>query len=358
MGEVQVNKRVKRFKEYLKEKNLDFAIVFKPENRRYLSGFTGTSGYVIITEDKELFVTDFRYVQQASNQCQGFEIIKHTDKKTIYDILNELNLKKLGFEDKFVTVSQYNDFNEKLNNIELYPLKDMLNRLRTIKDEDEIKEIEKAAQIADKAFEYICSVIKPGITEWEVALELEHFMKKKGASGTSFESIVASGKRSSLPHGVASHKVIEDGDFVTLDFGCVYNGYCSDMTRTVVVGSATDKQKDIYNTVLEAQKEALKHIKPGVTGYNVDKIARDIIKEKGYGDYFGHGLGHGVGLEVHEEPRLSPLGKETLCRNMVVTDEPGIYLPDFGGVRIEDLVVVTEEGCKVLSKSPKHLIEL
>lgn len=353
-----MNKRVEKLKKYIKEKNLDSAIVFKPENRRYLSGFTGTSGYVVVTEGRELFITDFRYVQQASDQCKGYEIIKHTNDKTLYDILNELGLKKLGFEDEFITVSQFNEFNEKLNDIELYPLKDTLNKLRIIKDEDEINEIKKAAEIADKTFEYICSILKPGITEWEVSLEIESFMKKNGASGTSFESIVASGKRSSLPHGVASQKVIEDGDFVTLDFGCIYNGYCSDMTRTVVIGTATEKQKDIYSTVLKAQEEALKHIKPDVTGYDVDKVARDIIKKKGYGDYFGHGLGHGVGLEVHEQPRLSPLGKDTLYVNMVVTDEPGIYLPNFGGVRIEDLVVVTEDGCEVLSKSPKHLIEL
>lgn len=238
-----MNNKVERLKKYLKEKNLDSAIVFKPENRRYLSGFTGSSGYVVVTEDKELFITDFRYVQQATGQCKGFDIIEHTNDRTIYDILNELGLKKLGFEDEFLTVSLYNDFNQKLNDTELIPLKDALSKLRIIKYQDEIDQIRKAAEIADGAFEYICSVIKPGVTEWEVSLELESFMKKNGASGTSFESIVASGKRSSLPHGVASQKVIEDGDFVTLDFGCIYNGYCSDMTRTVVVGKASDKQK-------------------------------------------------------------------------------------------------------------------
>lgn len=353
-----MNNKVGRLKKYLRENSLNSAIVFKPENRRYLSGFTGSSGYVVITQDKELFVTDFRYVQQATNQCKDFDIIEHNNDRTIYDILKELGLNKLGFEDQFVTVSQYNDFKENLNGIELIPLKDTLNKIRIIKDEDEITQIRKAAEIADNTFKYICSILKPGITEWEISLEIESFMKKNGASGTSFESIVASGKRSSLPHGVASQKVIEDGDFVTIDMGCIYNGYCSDMTRTVVVGKASDKQKEIYNIVLEAQGEALKHIKPGVTGYDVDKIARDIIKDKGYGEYFGHGLGHGVGLEVHESPRLSPLGKDTLKANMVVTDEPGIYLPDFGGVRIEDLIVVTEDGCEVLSKSPKELIEL
>ncbi len=353
-----MNNKVERFRKNLKENNLDSAIVFKPENRRYLSDFTGTSGYVVITEDKNLFITDFRYVKQASDQCKDFEIVQHTNDRTLYDILNGLGLKNLGFEDAFVTVSQYNEFNDKLIGIELKPLKDTLGKLRTIKDQNEIDEIRKAAEIADKAFEYICSVIKSGITEWEVALELESFMKKKGATGTSFDSIVASGIRSSMPHGVASQKVIEEGDFVTLDFGCIYNGYCSDMTRTIVVGKASDKQKEIYNVVLEAQKAALEAIRPGITGYDADKVARDIIEAKGFGEYFGHGLGHGVGLEVHESPRLSPLGKDVLEANMIVTDEPGVYLPDFGGVRIEDLIVVTENGCETLSKSPKHLIEL
>jgi len=353
-----VNNKVEALKKSLEERNFDSAIIFKPENRRYLAGFTGSSGYVVITKNRNLFITDFRYVQQASKQCKGFEILEHTNDRTLYDILNELDINKLGYEDIFMTVSQYNEFKKKLDKVQLTPLEDTLSKLRVIKGEDEINEIRRAAEIADHTFEHICSILKPGITEWEVSLEIEGFMKKNGASGTSFESIVASGIRSSLPHGVASHKVIEEGDFVTLDFGCIYNGYCSDMTRTVVVGKATDKQKEIYNIVLEAQEAALAAIKPGVTGYDVDKIARDIINEKGYGDYFGHGLGHGVGLEVHESPRLSPLCKDSLEVNMVVTDEPGIYIPDFGGVRIEDLIVVTKNGCDVLSKSPKHLIEL
>ncbi|MDK2918451.1 MAG: Xaa-Pro aminopeptidase [Candidatus Petromonas sp.] len=347
-----------RFREKLIQEGLDGAVVYKPENRRYLSGFTGSSGYVVVTRDKNLFITDFRYVEQASKQCEGFEVLKHTEDRTVYDILNELNVDKLGFEEEFVTFMQYEKFNNKLQDMELVPLKGIINKLRMIKSDDEIKKIEKAANIADEAFKHILDIIKPGITEWEVSLELEGFMKKSGATGTSFESIVASGKRSSLPHGVASQKVIEKGDFVTLDFGCVYDGYCSDMTRTIVIGKASDKQKEIYEIVLEAQESALKYIKSGIKGFEADKIAREIINDEGYGEYFGHGLGHGVGLEVHEAPRLSPIGKDTLETNMVVTDEPGIYIHDFGGVRIEDLVVVTKDGCKVLSKSPKNLIEL
>ncbi len=353
-----MKERLEGLRKYLNENKIDACIIYKPQNRRYLSGFTGSAGYVVLTEEKNLFITDFRYVEQASVQCIDFEIVKHTDNRTLYDILNELGIKSLGFEEGDVTYSQYKDFIDNLNDIELIELKGVVNKLRMIKSETEIENIRRAAEIADKAFEYICTIIKPGISEREVSLELEFFMKKNGASGNSFESIVASGKRSSLPHGVATDKIIEDGDFVTLDFGCIYNGYCSDMTRTVVIGKASPKQEEIYNIVLRAQEEALKFIKPGMKGFEVDKIARDIIKESGYGDYFGHGLGHAVGMEVHESPRLSPLGKEELKPNMVVTDEPGIYLPDFGGVRIEDLVVVKENGCEILSKSPKTLIEL
>lgn len=353
-----MSNRIDKFRDKLIEKELDGAISYKPENRRYLSGFTGTAGYVVITKDRSIFITDFRYVEQAKEQCKGYEIIKHTDDKTVYDIINELGISKLGFEEEFVTYQQYEDFDKKLNNIKLLPLKGIINKLRIIKSDDEIVEIRKAAEIADMAFEHVCKIMKPGVTEWEVALEIEGFMKKNGATSTSFDSIVASGKRSSLPHGVASKKEIENGDFVTLDFGCVYNGYCSDMTRTVVIGKASEKQKEIYNIVLEAQEAVLEHIKPGMKGHEADKIARDIIKKRGYGDYFGHGLGHGVGLEVHESPRLSPTSNETLEPNMIVTDEPGIYVPDFGGVRIEDLIVITKDGCERLSKSPKHLMEL
>lgn len=194
--------------------------------------------------------------------------------------------------------------------------------------------------------------------EKEVALELEMFMKKQGASAISFDIIVASGLRSALPHGRASDKVIENGDFVTMDFGCVFNGYCSDMTRTVVMGKASDKHKKVYETVLRAQEAALEAIKPGISGKEADKVARDIITGEGFGEYFGHGLGHGVGLEVHEAPRLAPIGEKILEKNMVVTDEPGIYIPEFGGVRIEDLIVVTDNGCERLSTSPKKLIEI
>jgi Xaa-Pro aminopeptidase len=355
-----LEKRLIKLREKLAVNSLDAAFLYSKENRRYISGFTGSTGYVIVTADKAFFVTDFRYRDQAQNQCKGFEVVIHGS--SLIDQLKETilsaNIKNIAIEEGYMTVAFYDNLKSSLENVELLPLKGVMDELRLFKDSEEIESIAKAASIADEAFTHILSFIKPGKTEIEVAVELEYFCKQKGATEMSFDSIVASGVRSSLPHGVFSEKVINNGEFLTMDFGCVYNGYCSDMTRTVFVGKADEKQKRIYNTVLEAQQKALEQIKPGMLGKEVDKIARDIITAAGFGENFGHGLGHGVGLAVHEEPRLSPLGERVLEANMVVTDEPGIYIAEYGGVRIEDLVLVTDQGNKVLSKSPKHLIEL
>ncbi|MDF2521200.1 MAG: aminopeptidase family protein [Clostridia bacterium] len=356
-----MEKRLAKLRERLAANNLDAAFLYSKENRRYISGFTGSTGYVVVTANKAYFITDFRYKDQAQNQCKGFEVIIHGSTTLMSEIKNAIqgsNVKRLGIEDGFMTASMYENLKSNLEGVEIAPLKDTLEAIRMIKDADEIANIEKAASIADEAFKHMLDFIKPGLTEQEVALELEYTMKKLGATDLSFESIVASGVRSSLPHGVFTDKVINNGEFLTLDFGCVYNGYCSDMTRTVFVGKADEKQKKIYNIVLEAELKVLEHIKPGMTGKDVDKVARDIITKEGYGENFGHGLGHGVGLAVHEEPRLSPMGERTLEAGMIVTDEPGIYISEYGGVRIEDLVLVTEDGCRTLSKSPKHLIEL
>lgn len=355
-----MEKRLVLLRQKLAENNLDAAFIYSKENRRYISGFTGSTGYVIITATKAYFVTDFRYRDQAQSQCKGFEVVIHGSSllDQLKETVTKANIKNIAIEEGFMTVAFYDNLKSKFENIELLAMKGIMDELRLFKDADEIENIAKAASIADAAFTHILGYIKPGKTEIEVAVELEYFCKKQGATEMSFDSIVASGVRSSLPHGVFSEKIINNGEFLTLDFGCVYNGYCSDMTRTVFVGKADEKQKKIYNTVLEAQQKALEQIRPGILGKEVDKIARDIITEAGFGENFGHGLGHGVGLAVHEEPRLSPLGERTLEANMVVTDEPGIYIAGYGGVRIEDLVLVTEQGNRVLSKSPKHLIEL
>ncbi|MGP1406292.1 M24 family metallopeptidase, partial [Filifactor alocis] len=230
--------------------------------------------------------------------------------------------------------------------------------LRAVKDEEEIDNLRQAAAIADKGFLHVLDIVKPGMTEKELALELEFFMRKQGASGLSFTTIVASGIRSSMPHGVASDKVIEKNDMLTLDFGCMYNGYCSDMTRTFVVGTADERQKELYNIVLETQLKVLEAIKPGARCKEIDALSREIIGGYGYGEFYGHGLGHGVGLEIHELPVLNGTSEFVLEENMVVTDEPGIYLPDFGGVRIEDTVLVTKDGYDLISRSTKEFIEI
>lgn len=341
----------------MKDRNLEAIILASDVNRNYISGFTGDESYSIITEHKAYFLTDFRYVEQANSEVMFQQIIRCETPVTefLYNFINDLKLKNLGFEEQFITFELYNLLADNLN-CKLLPLDGIMSELRVVKDDLEVKYISRAAEIADLAFEHILSFIKPGVTEREIAIELEYKMKKLGASKLSFNTIVASGKRSSLPHGVATDKLIQTGEFVTLDFGCVYNGYCSDMTRTVVVGRPSEKMKTIYDVVLEAQVEALSKIKAGTSSFEIDKVARNIISQKGYGEYFGHGTGHGVGLEIHEMPRLSPKTNTILKSGMIVTDEPGIYIPDLGGVRIEDLVLVTEEGYKTLSNSPKELI--
>ena len=358
-GSFRLN-RLKKIRNIYQSVGADGVFIYSPENRRYLSRFTGTTGYLVIGNEEAGFITDSRYTNQASEQCTGFEIIENKLNLADYlaDTINRYGIKKIAYEDSYMTIKFYNDLKEKLEGIEFIPLKDAEGQIRIIKDQEELENIEKAAEIADKAFTHILDFVKVGAKEKELALELEFFMRKNGATGLSFESILASGWRSALPHGAASDKRIEPNDFVVFDFGCVYNGYCSDMTRTVVVGKVSEKQKNIYNTVLKAQKEALRYIKPGALCKDIDKVARDIIKDAGYGEYFGHGLGHGVGLAIHEEPRLSPIGEVTLEENMVVTDEPGIYIPGFGGVRIEDLVAVGKDGPIIYSKTTKDLIEL
>lgn len=351
--------RIKRLRE--KIKNFDGFLITKPENIYYLSGFTaGEDANLIVTNSKIYILTDFRYVEQVKIQCPEWELVERVKsmKETIAQVVNSENIAKLAFEQDKMTFSEYTQLKNVIDKTDLVPVNDIVEKLRIVKDKSEIDNIRTAASIADRGFEHILKLLKPGIKESDIALELEFFMRKNGASGLSFETIAASGKRSSLPHGMASEKVIENGDFVTFDFGCVYNHYCSDMTRTVVIGEASEKQREIYSIVLEANKAVIDVLKPGANTRDIDKVARDIIANHGYGDKFGHGLGHGVGLLIHESPTLSPrAGVESILEpGMIVTDEPGIYIPDFGGVRIEDLICVTENGIEILSHSPKELI--
>ena len=348
-------KRVQKLQDQLLAKQ--WFLVNDRKNVSYLSGFTGTSGYVLVSKNKGYFLTDFRYTEQAKLQCPHLEVVTH--EQIVWDTIASLTqgAEVLFVEESHMTLEHYNQLSEKVK-AEVKGSKNLVEDLRIVKDGDEIALIKEAARITDEAFEEICAIIKPGVTELELARELEFRMKKKGASHVAFDFIVASGKRGALPHGVATDKVIEAGELVTFDIGAVYKGYHSDMTRTVAVGTISSQLQEIYEIVLTAQKEALNAVEAGKTGYEIDKVARDIISEAGYGEYFGHGLGHGVGLDIHEEPRVSPNGKTVLKQNMGITIEAGIYLPGVGGVRIEDLVVVETTGATRLSLSSKELIVL
>jgi len=349
-----------KIREALSKNNLDAIIIHSSVNRRYISAFTGSAGILLISKFSAVLLTDFRYIEQATKQAPDFTIINYTT-EGLYNEINKFiekeNVKRLAFEAEQLSFNDYKKYEEMIN-AHLIPTNKIVEDIRKIKDIDEIESIKKAVDIGDKAFNHILSFLKEGISEREIALELEYFMKKNGASDLSFSTIVASGAFSSLPHWEPGERRLQNGDFLVMDFGCIYKGYCSDMTRTVVIGKASSKQKEIYNIVLEAQKAALEAIKPFKKGKEIDKISRDYIENKGYGQYFGHGLGHCVGMEIHENPRFSINEEEEFLPGMVVTVEPGIYIPDFGGVRIEDLVVITKDGIDNLTKSPKELIEI
>lgn len=349
--------RINRLREKMESKNLDAFFVTDLKNIRYLSGFTGSAGSVLVTMKQAYFITDFRYTSQAAQQAEGFELRIHQKgiDQEVHQILQAEAVATVGIEAANMNVDQYLGVQE-LFTAQIKPTTAFIEELRQIKDQAEISLIHQACQMTDQAFEHILTFIKPGISEIEVANELERFLKAKGASAMSFDTIVASGVRSSMPHGVASEKIIESGDVVTLDFGCYYQGYSSDITRTIAVGSISDQMKEIYDIVLTAHQRVIDGTKPGMTGKEIDALARDYINEKGYGDYFGHSTGHGLGLAVHEMPSISWKNEQAVEVGMVITDEPGIYLPDIGGVRIEDDLLITENGVESLNVSPKELI--
>ncbi len=355
-----MEKRINKLKEKLKEKNIESFLVTKKENVRYLSRFTGTAGKLLITQNDSIFITDFRYLDQAEAQTDGcvIEEISSNFINGFAELLKRKNIKNLSFESQDLNFKMYQKLKENLDLDSLNPEEDLVEELRMIKDQSEIEKIKKAVEIADQGFQFLLDFIKPGKSEKEVALELEFFMKRQGGEANAFDFIVASGKRGALPHGVASEKKIEIGDLVTIDFGTVFQGYHSDITRTLAVGQPADKLRDIYELVLTAQEKVIAEIKAGMKCFDADKIAREFIAEAGYKDNFGHGLGHGVGLEIHEAPRLSYTSEAYLKAGMVVTDEPGIYVSGLGGVRIEDDLLITESGCEVLNSAPKELIIL
>lgn len=351
--------KLEKLRTALNEQNVSALLVTSPYNRRYITGFTGTAGAALISAEKAYFITDFRYTEQANAQIQGFEIVEQTGTlvDAIAEVIKNNGFDTVGFEKDAVTYAEFERYTDAFD-AKLVPTSGILEKIRLIKSDDEITIIKQACQIADEAYEHILTFIQPGMTELDVSNELESFMRSKGATSSSFDIIVASGTRSALPHGVATSKVIETGDFVTLDFGAYYNGYVSDVTRTIAVGEPSDQLKEIYQVVLDSQLLALEKIKPGMTGKEADAIARDHIASKGYGKAFGHSLGHGMGLEVHEGPGLSSRSDVVLEPGMVITIEPGIYLPGIGGVRIEDDALVTENGVEKLTHTSKELVIL
>ena len=369
------------YKKILDDVGINAFLITDPYSLRYYTGFRGGEGVALITDHYScVLITDSRYTEAAEKECyDGFVVEQFDSKRSRCDILMDYitndRVGLLGFENKSISYYEYHQYSEILCNSARYdalkqerefhditlkfvPMDDALLIPRQIKTPEEIELLREAEHIGDLAFEDILGILKPGMTELEVAAELEYSMKKHGAEGFSFDTIAASGMNSSMPHAIPSNKKLEKGDFLTMDFGCRYQGYCSDMTRTVCIGKASDEQKKIYNIVLSAQLAVLEAVKPGMMCKDVDRIARDYIANQGYGDYFGHGLGHGVGLYIHESPAFNTRDESIVRPGMIETDEPGIYLPGKFGVRIEDMILITEDGCESLAKSEKNLIEL
>jgi len=344
-------------KDVMRAAQCDAILITGIENIRYLTGFTGSSGVLLITDNGGIFFTDSRYTEQAAKEIKGKVEVREYKKRVpeLSAAIIGARLKKVGFEDSDLTFQGYQELKKELKGVKLVPLKDRLTLLRGVKSKGELRLISGAVDIAYKAFEKLLPSVKPGKREEDLAIELEYLMRKGGAEGLSFDVIVASGGRSALPHGTASNKLLKMGDPVIIDFGARYEGYHSDETVTVFIGKASERHRRIYHTVKEAHDRAIDAVRPGVSFSDIDRTARDFIDQAGCGKYFGHGTGHGVGLNVHEAPSISPNSKGVAEEGMVFTIEPGIYIPKVGGVRIEDMVVVTKEGCRVLTKIPKEL---
>ncbi len=351
--------RLGRLRERLAAADLDGIALVKPQNLTYVSGFTGSAGIAVITATEAHLVLDFRYIEQAAVQAPQFTRLR-AQGQLVDDaaaLVRRLGLRRVGIEEEYLPVGAFRRLQAGTAPSEIVPVEG-LDHIRWQKDPEEMAAIRRAAAVADAAFAEVLPAIRPGAVEREIAIELEMRMRRRGAERMAFDIIVASGPRSALPHGVASDRIIGPGEYVTVDFGAVVGGYCSDCTRTVVTGPVTDRQREVYDTVLRAQGAALAGLRPGLTGREADALARSVIVDAGYGEAFGHSLGHGVGLAVHEGPTLSPREEAVLQPGAVVTVEPGIYLEGWGGVRIEDLVVVTGAGCENLTRSPKDLHEV
>jgi Xaa-Pro aminopeptidase len=359
--------RLERLRDRLRAEKLDAFLLFNVEgsdrpNLYYMTGFWGSYGLLIITQEHQLFATDSRYMERAKSDVEDYKVIEVKGRggaPWIAARCKRLGVRKLGVNAPTTSVAFFHQLRDKLDRIRLKSVEGIIEQLRTVKAETEISKIAKAIALTDRAFEFILGKVKPGVTERQLAWEIEKYARTHGAEALAFSSIVAAGAASALPHYEPQDRPIEAGNFLLFDMGLKADRYCADLTRTVVVGRANSEQKKIYNIVLEAQLRAIENLRAGLTSKQADAPAREVIKSAGYGKNFGHGTGHGLGLEVHEGPRLSRFGKDKLRAGNVVTIEPGIYLPGWGGVRIEDVAVVEEKGCRVLTGTPKkRLIEV
>ncbi len=352
--------KISNLKKLLKSPN-EAILIHSPENRRYFTGFPSSDGYLIITSSDAVFFTDSRYIEaaQKNSLCRAQLLTRLSNEVKTY--FNDNNIQKVYTQTERLSVSLLSQLRKIFSPIKITPsqkLENLISETREIKTPEEVEYIKKAQAIAEDAFKHVLTFIKPGVTEKQIALELDFYMLSHGAEALSFETIAVTGAKTSMPHGVPDETIVKNGDFVTMDFGAVYKGYHSDMTRTIAVGNVTDEQKQIYDIVLKAQKNALSILKSGCSCADADKAARDIIAQAGYGEYFGHGTGHGVGIEIHESPNLSPRSNQKLKIGNIVTVEPGIYIPGKFGVRIEDMALITQRGCENLTSAPKELIIL
>ena len=348
---------------HLEQYGLDAMLLTGEANRYYASGFhsSGTDGVALVTRKGNYYFTDSRYTEAAGRVIQNAHLEEVGRGRGYAALINEVieadGVVRMGFEDAYMTVQDYERYRKALN-CEQVPATDLLWELRVVKDEEELECLMAAQRIAERALEDILKEIRPGVTEKEIAARLQYLMLHYGASDMSFDPIVVSGPNGSLPHGVPSEKEIEAGEFVTMDFGCIYKGYCSDMTRTVAVGFVTEEMQKVYDTVLQAQLAGIAAARASAAGKDVDGAARSIIDAAGYGAYFGHSFGHGVGVEIHESPNASPMNEKPMPAGAVISAEPGIYLPGKLGVRIEDVIILTEDGCRNITKAPKELLVL
>ena len=355
-----MKERVEGLVAQLEEQELDGVLISTPENRRYLSGFSGSAGFLLITKSDAILATDSRYTEQATSQAPDFDVRQaHGGWRWLIDELKSQRLQRVGFENQHMTVASYDNLIEaiksdsSLRNISMIPAPGLAENQRIIKDNEELAMLQLAIDSSDKAMDLVCPNITPGMTEREIAWKMETAMRDAGADAISFDTIVAAGPNGAMAHHQPTDYIIKQGDPIVIDMGAKVGGYCSDLSRSIAVGEADETFKQIYDIVLGSQLIAINTLKAGMTGEEADNLSREVIVQAGYGDNFGHSLGHGVGLEIHENPRVGPRSPDVLDLNTVFTVEPGIYLPGWGGIRIEDIVILREDGAVPLSKANK-----